>query len=230
MPITGGELQAGDILFKHAPDKAVAKIILAKQRGIQKRLARSAGIVGSAQAARCTHVALAADAHDVLEFDEGGSGIKLLGRGYGFVRGNMRAGARMGNTYDVFSCTNAHLGQAAADRAKFIWDLTHQSQRLKGSYGLGKLIRQLAKNPSKGKAYNTAALETRLEDWLTKKRSIKFICSEFATFCYLWGAEELGGVNLTNVFGIDRARLSPVELYVRCETQGYFAFKGTLYA
>ena len=166
---------------------------MAKQRGIQRRLARRTGISGSAQAARCTHVALAADANDVLEFDEGGSGIKLLGRGYGIVRGNMGAGARMGSTYDVFSCKNAQLGQAAADRAKFIWDLTHQSQRLKGSYGLDKLLRQLAVNPSKGKAYNTAALETRLDDRISKKRSIKFICSEFATFCYLWAAEELGG-------------------------------------
>jgi hypothetical protein len=123
------------------------------------------------------------------------------------------------------------LGQAAADKARFIWDLTHQSQGLKGSYGLGKLLRQLARNPSKGKVYDTATLEARLNDWVTRKRSIKFICSEFATFCYLWGADAVDGVNLNNVFGINRARLSPVELYARVETRDFFfRFKGTLYA
>lgn len=72
-----------------------------------------------------------------------------------------------------------------------------------------------------------------------RKPNIKFIRSEFVTYCYLWVSSDTKyGDKLSDIFGVDdflgtdKARGSPVELYTRLETVGRstFQFRATLYA
>ena len=257
MPITGNQLQAGDILFKRADDSWISKQIKKAQKGIHDRLIRSTGPhpMGGTDAAGVTHVAMAAGPDDVLEFDEGGEGTaKLIFlRGYGFVRGDMARPSRKGNVYNVIRCTAPTLAAAAADKAELIWDMTHQGNAIKASYGIGKLVRQGLGSKvgvsDQGASMTLNAFEAKLDQWLRngvaaqssifkRKPNLKFICSEFVTYCYLWASSDIQyGGKLQDIFGVDyllgtdKARVSPVELYTRLETVGKstFQFRGTLY-
>ena len=258
MPITGKQLQAGDILFKRADESWVSQKIRRAQKGIHDKLIQSTGPhpMGGTYATGVTHVAMAAGSDDVLEFDEGGEGTAKLVflRGYGFVRGGMAIPSRKGYAYDVIRCTAPALAAAAVDKAELVWDLTHQGGAVKASYGIGKLVRQaLAAKvgvSDKGPSMTLNAFEAKLDEWLRngmaaksslfkRKPNLKFICSEFVTYCYLWASSDIKyGGKLQDIFGVDyllgtdKARLSPVELYTRLETVGKstFQFRGTLYA
>ena len=258
MPITGKQLQAGDILFKHASDAAISKQIRKSQKGIHDKLVPSTGPhpMGATHAADITHVAMAVGTDDVMEFDEGGAGVAKLVflRGYGFVRGDMTMASRKGNVYEVVRCTAPALATAAADKAELVWDITHQGDAIKGSYGLSKLAGQGAAAAvgvsNKGSSMELNDFEKKLDEWLRKgiaakssiwkrKPNLKFFCSEFVTYCYLWASADIEyGGKLSQIFGmdyllgIDKVKLSPVELYTRVETVGKsaFQFRGTLYA
>ena len=235
MPITGNDLRAGDILFKHAEKKLIPKIIKRKQAKIVRRLAGDSDPVTSRFGISRTHVAMAAGPRDVLEFDEGGNGAKILFRaGYGFVRGDMTAGARRGKAYDVYECINRPLATRAGDKAELVWDITRgRGSRAKGMYGFSKLVKQAVSAP-RGASWTAARFEDKLQNWLTKAQrggKIKFFCSEFVTFSYLWAASDSGQfATVGQALGTDQSKLSPVELYHRVEKNTMFRFKGVLYA
>ena len=258
MPITGKQLQAGDILFKHADDSLISKRIRKAQKDIHDSMIPSTGPhpMGATHAAGVTHVAIAVGPDDIMEFDEGGAGITrlLFLRGYGFVRGGVALPSRKGYVYEVIRCTAPKLAAAAGDKAELIWDISHQGGAIKASYGISKLVNQgiasMTGGSDKGPSMDLNAFEAKLDGWLRngvaaqssifkRKPNIKFICSEFVTYCYLWASSDIQyGDKLSKIFGVDyllgtdKARLSPVELYTRMETVGKstFQFRGTLYA
>ena len=245
MPITGAQLEAGDILFKHASKGAISQAIAKGQKPHYQFTSAQTGPspMGQAAAVDITHVAMAVGPNDVLEFDEGGASKAqiVFSKGHGFVRGAVTLASRLGNRYEVFKCTTPTLAKSAVDKAELIWDITHQGPTT-GSYGLKKMLKTALLH-QKGPAMSTSSFEGQLDSWLKstepggffkKKPNIQFFCSEFVTFCYLWAASEsqvgqLFGVNY--VLGVKTARISPVELYTRVETVGkaHFSFRGTLY-
>ena len=237
MPINANELSPGDILFKHAERKLIPRIIKMKQRKILRGLTGGAGAdtpIGQAAVAR-THVAMAAGPSDVLEFDEGGNGAKIVFRsGYGFVRGDMKAGARKGKIYDVYTSSDPIVGKQAADNATLLWDITKgHGSRAKGQYGFAKLVQQ-AVAPKRGRSFTQADFEAKLQSWIEKASRggrVKFFCSEFVTYCYLWAASQNEKfASIDQLLRTSQAKISPVELYWRVETCGHFKFKGRLYA
>jgi len=251
MPITPYQLEAGDILFKHASDSFVSKKIRDGQKSHYDKTVASTkmpGPMGRDLSVDISHVAFAVGRNDVMEFDEGGASKKqiVFGRGHGFVRGNMSLSSRAGNRYEVFSCSNQKLRDKAVDKAELIWDITHQGNNVTASYGLSKMLGTALKH-NHGKAASTSnKFEKQLNEWLeigsrsglskmfTRKKNIKFFCSEFVTFCYLWAASETKRGKVLGseyMLGVDKSRISPVELYTRVETTGkaHFSFKGTLY-
>lgn len=249
MPITANQIQAGDILFKHASKGAISQAIARGQGPHYTFTAAQTGPspMGKSGATDITHVAMAVGPNDILEFDEGGASKAqiVFGKGHGFVRGPANIGSRLGNRYEVFQCTTSALASSAVDKAELIWDITHQGP-ITGSYGLGKML-GTALFHRKGAAVSQNRFEAQLDAWLKatepkgglagyfqRKPNVQFFCSEFVTFCYLWAASEssigqLFGVNY--VLGVKTARISPVELYTRVETVGkaHFTFRGTLY-
>jgi hypothetical protein len=268
-----GDLKAGDILFKHASSSLISKAIKAGQgshyratkatllEGAKKtdQEAREAGsgsnyeemvsanMPSQAEAKDITHVALAAGCNDVLEFDEGGGGTKILtSRGYGFVRGPMSVSGRQGKTYEVFRCTHEGLWKKAVDKADLVWDLTHadptkekEDQPRTGSYAMKKVF-GTAVMKEKGPEVNLNYFESTLNKWLVGDKTKtsddtngQFFCSHFVLFCYLWAAAEVqqGGTvrGLDFVLG-DKVRVSPAELYTRIKGSGwaFFTYQGTL--
>jgi hypothetical protein len=246
MPITAGDLQAGDILFKHASRGLVSQRIAAGQKSHYDATIRHTGPspVGARAATDITHVALAARCNDVMEFDEGGSStFQILFRsGHGFVRGNMTLPSRLHHQYEVFRCLNAGLAASAVDKAELIWDLTHQGGAV-ASYGVTKMLKTAIGHQHGPSASSVEYFEAALDRWLQsasgggifhRTTNIQFFCSEFVSFCYLWAAAE---TKLGHLFGADyligtnRVKIAPVELYTRLDTvgRGTFQFRGTLY-
>jgi hypothetical protein len=249
MPITPGQLETGDILFKHASKSAISRLIAAGQKSVYQQTVATVGAAPVSQAEACdiTHVAMAAGRDDVLEFDEGSSSKLeiVFAKGKGFVRGPMSLPSRKGNRYEVFHCTSPKLAATAADKAELIYDITHQGPAT-ASYGLAKVVNTGVRQERGGKV-SLEYFENQLETWLQacqpasgvsaifkKKPNLQFFCSEFVTFCYTWAAAECYpnfALGADYVIGVDRVRLSPVELYLRVQTVGIgnFKFKGTLY-
>jgi len=248
MPIAASQLEPGDILFKHASRGAVSQRIRKGQISHYDRTLRETGPspMGRDAATDITHVAMAGGPDDVMEFDEGGASKWqiVMKKGYGFVRGAMNLASRRGNRYEVFKCRDRGLAAAALDKAELIWDITHQTGgRAVASYGLSNML-GTALFHSHGSGAGQSDYERRLDSWLRdasraasvfrRKTNLQFYCSEFVSFCYMWAASEtkegrtLGAEFL---FGTDKSRIAPVELYVRIETAGrsHFDFKGTLY-
>jgi hypothetical protein len=213
------------------------------------RTVRSTGPspVGRDQAIDITHVAMAAAADDVLEFDEGGASKWdiVMGRGYGFVRGPMSLASRRGKRYEVFKCGDRDLAAAALDKAELIYDMTHQGN-MTASYGLRSMLETALFHRHGAAGVGQTEYERQLDSWLREgsrsgisrmlsmKPNLKFFCSEFVAFCYLWAASETKEGRMMGaeyLFGTDKSRIAPVELYTRVETAGrnYFQFKGTLY-
>jgi len=253
MPITAAQLEPGDILFKHASAGAVSGAIKKGQKSHLLKTIKSAGVGASGDACDITHVAVAAGQNDVLEFDEGGSGTLniIFKKGYGFVRGNMNLDSRKGNRYEVFKCLNPSLKNNVADKIDLMWDISHQdTSNLTASYGLKKVI-STAVGHNHGKSFSsTKDFEAQLDSWLqsgvlranrgrtlrtfTSRPNMQFFCSEFVTFVYLWAASEAKAGKIFGsdyLFGTDKSRIAPVELYSRIETMGksFFTFKGTMY-
>ena len=248
MPIAANQLKAGYVLFKHASSGMISQKIKKGQQSHYKKTVQQTGMhspMKMSGACSVTHVAIAAGVDDVLEFDEGGASKWqiVMGSGHGFVRGRMSLPSRAGNRYEVFECTNHDLALAAADKADFMWDLTHQGNT-KASYGLNKVLHTSLRHKH-GKKWTQESFREQLSEWLDDAHSsgffglgsglhIKMFCSEFAMFCYLWAAAELSGDrfnSLTALLGTDHSRISPAELYTRMDTVGKanFQFKGTLY-
>jgi hypothetical protein len=248
MPIVGAQLEPGDILFKHASAGVVSQAIRKGQGSHYDAFVKNTlrvGPMGRDLTTDISHVAMAAGRDDVLEFDEGGAGTLniVFGTGYGFVRGPVSIASRRGNRYEVFACTNQALRDGAVDKATLIWDITHQG-RTTGSYGLSKVLGSSLRG-TRGESHTLEGFEAQLAKWLDAatatglkklftKSSIKFFCSEFVAYCYLWSAAEskLGRIlGAEYVTGVDKSRISPAEFYARMETfgQSYFRFKGTLY-
>ena len=247
MPISSSQLEPGDVLFKHASQGAVSQRIRKGQISHYNRTLLQTGPspVGRDAAIDITHVALAAGPDDVLEFDEGGaSKWQIVAKsGYGFVRGGMSLASRRGKRYEVFKCNDRDLAAAALDKAELIWDMTHQGN-MTASYGLSSMLQTALFHRHGAAGMGQTDYERRLDSWLRdgsraasvfrRKTNLQFYCSEFVSFCYLWAASEtkegrtLGAEYL---FGTDKNRIAPVELYTRIETAGrsHFAFKGTLY-
>jgi hypothetical protein len=107
MPITGTDLRAGDILFKHASKGAISQAIAKGQGPHYTFTSAQTGHspMGKAGASDITHVAMAVGPNDVLEFDEGGASKAqiVFKKGHGFVRGPANIGSRVGNRYGHFS-------------------------------------------------------------------------------------------------------------------------------
>lgn len=240
MPITASSLRAGDVLFKQAENKLIPKIIKLQQKSLLRRVGGHTNKNASRFGVSRTHVAMAAGPNDVLEFDEGGKGAKIVFRsGHGFVRGDMAAGARAGNAYDVYECVDRSLAAKASDKAKMVWDITKtRGSRAKGQYGFSKLVQQAVAGAygidNRGPHLSANKFEAKLNTWLKKASrggKVKFFCSEFVTYAYLWAASDSGSFAKLNEFlGTDQAKISPVELYHRVDICGYFRFKGVLYS
>jgi hypothetical protein len=247
VPITGSQLEAGDLLFKNQTGQGIQPLIVKKQTKQVMQLATTVGMTSiGTDVANFTHVALAVGPDDVMEFDEGGLGIKILKRGEGFVRGNMTMQSRRNVKYDVMRCTIPELQGLVKEKAEMLWDLSQSDSPIRGNYSLRKLAIQGVK-AARGRSFNLPAFEAKLNRWLqadaeggrilAKKPTMNFFCSEFATFVYMWASCYLRGGSVYRVFGldfllgIDKYRLSPVELYTRIETvgAGSFQFKGNLY-
>ena len=249
MPITAGQLEPGDILFKHASKGAISQSIAKGQMSHYSATVAAVGSepTGGAEACDITHVAIAAGPDDVMEFDEGGASKMqiVFGKGHGFVRGDMSLESRRGNRYEVYKCSDSELAAAAVDKAESIADVVGQS-RAQASYGLAKML-DTALLHEHGEGWTQARFEEQMDGWikgaaktglaklLSKKPNIQFFCSEFVAFCYLWAAADTkqGRVlGIEYLLGVDKTRISPVELYTRVDTVGKanFVFKGTLYA
>jgi hypothetical protein len=249
MPITATQLEPGDILFKHASKGAISQRIRKGQMSHYNNTIRSTGPspVGRDAAVDITHVAMASGPDEVLEFDEGGASKWdiVMGRGYGFVRGAMSLASRRGKRYEVFRCTDRSLATVALDKAELIWDMTHQGN-MTASYGLSSMLQTAVFHRHGAANMGQTQYERELDSWLrdgsrsgisrmlSLKPNLKFFCSEFVAFCYLWAASETKEgrtMGAEYLFGTDKSRIAPVELYTRVETAGrnHFQFKGTLY-
>jgi hypothetical protein len=211
------------------------------------------------EATNITHVALALGPDDVIEFDEGGAtNWEIVVRyGHGFVRGDMKLPSRIGKTYEVYRCTSEGLWSKAADKASLVWDLTHTDPAAKGiqdktplkaSYGLKKMLKtaivgkhvESAKGPDVSLGY----FEKTLDQWTSAadkqnagrsaNTNIRFFCSNFVLFVYLWAASEWQAEQ-GEIFGLDyvlgrKVSVAPVELYLRIKAAGqkFFHYAGTL--
>lgn len=246
MPITARDLRPGDLLFKHASAAAISKLIRIKQGKMFDKISRAIGGVTSvtrSDASDITHMAVAVGPDDVVEFDEGGAGAKIFfSSGYGFIRGDMTPPSRKGNRYEVFRCLDDGLAATAADKALMVYDLafsrTGGGPRGFASYGVGKLAKFGLTGKGGGGTRNLQDFEREYAGWVEeaargKKPKVKFICSEFAAYCYCWALLEHSR-NYEGVpwlMGIEKAITSPVEYYTRINElgQGLFAFRGTMY-
>lgn len=246
MPLNASQIAAGDVLFKYASAGLISQRIKKGQQSHYKKTVIQTQMpspMGMSGACSITHVAIAAGNNDVLEFDEGGASKMqiVFGSGHGFVRGPMSLGSRLGNRYEVFSCTNSDLADSAADKADLMWDLTQgkNGERTKASYGLRKVLSTSLLH-NHGEKWTPEKFCEQLHHWLEQAHSgksglsIKMFCSEFAMFCYLWAASEMVGErfeSLSSLLGTNYSRISPAELYTRMDTVGRsnFKFKGTLY-
>ncbi len=244
MPLNATDLRTGDILFKHASKTAISKAIAKGQLSHYQNTMQKVGPSPMGVAAtEITHVAIAVGPNDVLEFDEGGaSKFQIVFRkGHGFVRGPMSIGSRRGKHYEVFRCLNPALAASAADKAELVWDVTHQG-KLTASYGLKNMLKTAVGHQKGLSASSVEFYEHALDSWVksatggffSSPADIKFFCSEFVAFCYMWSAAEtrLGKIfGADHLLGTDKVRIAPVELYTRIETAGRatFQFKGSLY-
>ena len=245
MPITSRDLHTGDILFKHASKGAISQAIAKGQMSHYQATMKKVGPSPMGAAATdITHVAIAAGPDDVLEFDEGGASKFqiVFKKGHGFVRGPMTLPSRKGKRYEVFRCLNPALGANAADKAELVWDITHQS-KITASYGLKNMLNTAVRHEKGLSASSVEFYESALDAWVksatggffSRPSNIKFFCSEFVAFCYMWAAAEskLGRIfGSEYLLGTDKVRISPVEMYTRIETaaRSTFQFKGTLYS
>lgn len=250
--IMPAQLRAGDILFKHASKSKFSQKIRKKQGPHYEYAVKEVGataeelrVLGVRKdfASKLTHVAMAVGKDDVMEFDEGSASKTQLvfKSGFGFVRGKMSKGSRRGRTYEVYRCTDKKLAAAAVDKAVLFWDVTHQAKHVMGSYAVHSVLDKLNKSPKKGRGspFDLKQFENNMNSWLKtgvkgKKTNIKFFCSHFVTYCYLWAAAEEGKKNkvqgIDYLLGTDKVKIAPVELYIRVVTKGGSAFKhlGTL--
>jgi hypothetical protein len=244
--ISPADLATGDLLFRHASDELFSKL-LRKYQGKQfdivaQHIKDGVKTITRSQAADITHMALAAGPNDVLEFDEGGAGAKILfGSGYGFIRGKMNLPSRRGGRYEVFRCRDEALGGAAADKALRVYDLafskTGGGPKGHAGYAVGKIVRGAIFGEIGGGRRNLADFENEYHQWVTtaaagKRPKIKFICSEFAAYCYCWALLEFAKnySSMPWLLRIDRAVSSPVEFYTRINEcgQGLFEYRGVL--
>ena len=235
------DLAPGDLLFKWVlPESHLSgKVIAASQKAtVRVRMKKSSQHYRSnygIDPTRFSHVALIYRDFDILEYDEGSGILEIVKcKGEGCVKAPSDAGFRHGHKYLVIRSNNPRLTYHAVANMTTIY--THWKNKRTSSYGMRKLV-------TSGVFYKKSApiCDKKISEVLAKIRGEKhswfhtnranFFCSYFATFVYLWAANDLMRNNPSLkdpvwLLGTDDSRITPVELAARLLESEYFDIVG----
>lgn len=179
-------VKQGDLLLKYSDQSFTNKVIHWAQNKFQGNL-----LGGNSDIA---HAAIAIDGKTVVE-----------AQGEGLSKNNLLTDNKE-YTYEVWRCTNSNVGLGAGTAAEVFYDIhTANDQSLK--YNLKGAALSLFKN----KGVTPRGEMDKIMDRMLAGHGVNFFCSEFATYCYQFSAEQ-NNVPASRLFNVSASSISPTKM------------------
>ncbi|MET4693209.1 hypothetical protein [Endozoicomonas lisbonensis] len=235
--IDSSQLEEGDVLFKiinHTSGVIAKSISFFSPIPLWLNFSghrRKTSDLYSQDPCKITHVAFSMGQDGLFEYDETRGIFEIMrfrGAGVAYTP-DPSFKTHGGKEYLVVRCVNKKLSEKAYRKALTIHSCWATSRST--SYGIRKAINSFIFQKRGPSITNERLkrLESRLineTESLIKTNRVNFFCSEFVAFIYIWAAIELAYYRLFDdplkIFGTDRVRLIPSELFCRMLHHGQF--------